>query len=249
MKQGPQGPQGATGATGAKGDKGNTGDDADATAALALAGSALAVGTAAGAVAAGAVVSIGALSTTVGQLQGQVFGIDTNVSTLNSKTQFQTSSLTTVKTTFASALDCNSLNAYGNSKIHGNLDITNDLEVSGTTLLKQKITTLIIDSFDDINVKQTTNNKNIKLTTNNFGQSNINILASNAGIHTRDAGVDVSPPLINTSQLSDLGTMSLRAGIINIGNASQTSIINLNGIVNTTFNGSMNITGFINQFG
>ena len=102
---------------------------------------------------------------------------------------------------------------------------------------------------NQLNVKNSVNNKNINLTTDNIGQTNINMLSSGTGTYLRDAGVDVLTPLVNTSQLSDMGTMSLRAGTINIGNASQTSIINLNGIVNVTLNGGMNLSGFINQFG
>ena len=97
--------------------------------------------------------------------------------------------------------------------------------------------------------KNSINNKNINLTTNILGQSNINILSSGTSTYERDAGIDVSGPLVNQTNLSDLGTMSLRAGIINIGNGSQTSIINLNGFVNMQFNGGLNLNGFINQFG
>jgi len=112
----------------------------------------------------------------------------------------------------------------------GNLNVSNNIQTS------------------QLNIKNSINNKNINFTTNNLNQSNINILSSGAATYSRDAGFDISAPLINAANLSDIGTLSIRAGTINIGNASQTSIINLNGIINTTLNGSMNITGFINQF-
>lgn len=70
--------------------------------------------------------------------------------------------------------------------------------------------------------------------------NNINLRATGNVSYYRDCGIDIT----NLSSISsDLGQMSIRGGIINIGNASGASIINLNGIVNFTGGGVFNAIG------
>ena len=182
--------------------------------------------------------AIGALTTAVGELE-------TNVGYLDTKTQFQSSNLLLNRTTFESRMyldnDVNiqgNLNTYGTSNLQG-------VNVQGDIRAQSKIySTQGIESYSDIKAVQSLNNKNIVLTTNTSGFSSINLKASTSGVQNRDCGIDCSPALINFTS-NDLGTMSLRGGIINIGNADQTSIINLNGYIN----GLSLSNGFFNQFG
>ncbi len=70
---------------------------------------------------------------------------------------------------------------------------------------------------------------NITSTNTNITSSSLNLRANGNTSANRDCGIDIS----NISSLnSDLGQMSLRGGVINIGNASNASIVNINGIVN-----------------
>jgi hypothetical protein len=75
--------------------------------------------------------------------------------------------------------------------------------------------------------------------------NNINLRATGNTNYYRDCGIDIQ----NISSVSsDLGQMSIRGGIINIGNASQASIINLNGIVNLPAGSSFRVAGLIQQW-
>ncbi len=79
----------------------------------------------------------------------------------------------------------------------------------------------------------------------NLTSSNINLRASGNASIFRDCGIDVTS---SSTSISDLGQMSLRGGIINIGNASGASVINLNGIVNYS-GANFNILGsFFSQW-
>lgn len=78
--------------------------------------------------------------------------------------------------------------------------------------------------------------------THSITTNNINLRATGNTNYFRDCGIDIT----NISSLtSDLGQMSLRAGIINIGNASGLTVINLNGVVNFTGGGVFNAAGQI----
>lgn len=77
--------------------------------------------------------------------------------------------------------------------------------------------------------------------------NNINLRASGNANFFRDCGIDIQS-IAPANIASDLGIMSLRAGTINIGNASQASIVNLNGIVNLTAGSSFTVAGVIQQW-
>lgn len=77
---------------------------------------------------------------------------------------------------------------------------------------------------------------------------NIGFVANDAG-GNRVAGIDIDDALNTYIVAPDLGQMSVRGGIINIGNASGASVINLNGVVNYSASGSfINALGFFEQF-
>jgi hypothetical protein len=80
------------------------------------------------------------------------------------------------------------------------------------------------------------------LTTNSLDLRAKDILPS----ANRDAGIDI----VNISSLSaDLGQLSIRGGIINIGNASGASVVNINGLVNIPNANNFSMIGsFFSQF-
>lgn len=77
--------------------------------------------------------------------------------------------------------------------------------------------------------------------------NNINLRAAGNSNFFRDCGIDIQS-IAPANIASDLGIMSLRAGTVNIGNASQASIVNLNGIVNLTAGSSFTVAGVIQQW-
>jgi len=77
--------------------------------------------------------------------------------------------------------------------------------------------------------------------------NNINLRASGNSNFFRDCGIDIQS-IAPANIANDLGIMSIRAGTINIGNASQASIVNLNGIVNLTAGSSFTVAGVIQQW-
>jgi hypothetical protein len=77
--------------------------------------------------------------------------------------------------------------------------------------------------------------------------NNINLRAAGNSNFFRDCGIDIQS-IAPANIASDLGIMSLRGGTINIGNASQLSIVNLNGIVNLTAGSQFQIAGRIQQW-
>ncbi len=103
---------------------------------------------------------------------------------------------------------------------------------------------LVNDNFDDIvylNIAgKSTFKYGIESQSDILQRGSVNFNVGN-GLY-RDAGIDVA----SVSTLSnDLGQLSIRGGVINIGNASQASVINLNGIVNM---GSISLTNFVSQW-
>lgn len=68
--------------------------------------------------------------------------------------------------------------------------------------------------------------------------NNINLRASGNANFFRDAGIDIGQAPVSVA--NDLGSLSIRAGVINIGNASNASIVNINGLVNMA-GGNFNI--------
>ena len=62
----------------------------------------------------------------------------------------------------------------------------------------------------------------------------------------RDAAIEFDSPLFNPLLVSDIGTINIRGGSVNIGNANQSSIVNINGTV--YFANPLNMTSFFNQF-
>jgi hypothetical protein len=77
--------------------------------------------------------------------------------------------------------------------------------------------------------------------------NNINLRASGNSNFFRDCGIDIQS-IAPANVASDLGIMSIRAGVINIGNASQATIVNLNGKVNLTAGSTFAVAGFIQQW-
>ncbi len=79
----------------------------------------------------------------------------------------------------------------------------------------------------------------------NITANSINLRASGNTSTNRDCGIDVS----NISSFSsDLGQISIRGGVINIGNASNASVVNINGVVNMS-GANFNIAGtFFSQW-
>jgi hypothetical protein len=77
--------------------------------------------------------------------------------------------------------------------------------------------------------------------------NSINLRASGNTASVRDAGIDVTA-IVPPSGFSDLGILSIRGGIINIGNASSASIINFNGIINTTGNLKFGSQTYLSQW-
>lgn len=77
--------------------------------------------------------------------------------------------------------------------------------------------------------------------------NNINLRASGITSNYRDCGIDIQS-IYPANIASDLGVMSIRGGVINIGNASQASVINLNGLVNLPAGSNFSVAGFIQQW-
>ncbi len=82
-------------------------------------------------------------------------------------------------------------------------------------------------------------------TKTNLTSNNINLRASGNTSIFRDCGIDVTS---NSTTISDLGQLSIRGGIINIGNASNASVINLNGIVNYSGSNFKILGSFFSQW-
>lgn len=61
--------------------------------------------------------------------------------------------------------------------------------------------------------------------------NSINLRASGITSSNRDAGIDILSAY-PANIYPDLGSLSIRGGVINIGNASQASVVNINGLVN-----------------
>jgi hypothetical protein len=80
----------------------------------------------------------------------------------------------------------------------------------------------------------------------NLTTNSLNFRAKDITSANRDAGIDIT----NISSLSsDLGQISMRGGIVNIGNASGASVVNINGIVNMPNANNFSMIGsFFQQF-
>ncbi len=84
------------------------------------------------------------------------------------------------------------------------------------------------------------NSTKTSLTTNS-----LNLRASGNTSVNRDCGIDITSL---SSLSSDLGQMSLRGGVINIGNASNASVINLNGVINYSGSNFNILNSFFSQW-
>ena len=130
--------------------------------------------------------------------------------------------------------------------VSGTSNLNNNVNIQGEIKSQSQIyNTGKINAYSDIQAIQAYNNKSIVLTTDTTGYSSINLKSSLTGVQNRDCGIDCTPPLVNFSGANDIGSLSIRGGIINIGNADQSSIINLNGYINGL---SLSPNGFFNQF-
>jgi hypothetical protein len=238
--QGGQGPKGDTGDKGDKGDKGDTGPQGSPGVVD------IGIGVAVGVLQAEIIVvqtQVTALEASVTTIEGEIVTLTADVTTLNAKTEFQSvlgtttnfsgdvtvsnpvlnvrlSSDVTEKSKFYSGIDCDA-----GSSMNG-LVVTNGLQ--SDTIQSNSV------SIDNNKLKMFTNS----------GVDQISYNSISTGV--RDCGIEFSGPPFNPLLVSDIGTMNLRAGSINIGNANQSSIVNINGTV--YFANPLNMTSFFNQF-
>ena len=237
---GPRGPKGDRGDTGPRGPKGNDGADGSSpdigtiiTAVLATAGivalqaQITIIGT-----------SVATLQTQMTAVQTQITIMDTEITTLDNKTLYQSTSTpassgnnstnfksdVVIGTTFSDKI---TLSPYGLStfeddvNIGGKLKVSNDLNVDGNEYISESLSVV-----GDISQSGNHNFKSGEITGAKIEYSNI-------------------------LGLENKGTLGVRAGVINIGNADQTSVINLNGAVNMSLYNIMGFNssnGFISQF-
>ncbi len=241
---GTNGSNGSNGEKGDKGDKGDTGDtgppgtNADAGLILGVVNAAVTA-----AVTAGGVASLSALAGQVQSIQTEVIANSANITILNEKTQFQSVLGTT-------------------TNFSGDVTVSNPilnvrLSSDGTTTSKF-YSGIECDAGSVMNGLQVTNNlqsdtiqaNSISVDNNKFKMfksgSNVNQISYNSiSTSIRDAGIEFTNNF-NPFLLSDTGTINMRAGNINIGNADQTSIVYINGTV--YFNNPINFSNFFNQF-
>lgn len=83
--------------------------------------------------------------------------------------------------------------------------------------------------------------------THSITANNINLRQTGNTSYYRDGGIDIQS-IAPANVANDLGIISIRGGVINIGNASQFSTINLNGLVNLPAGSSFSVGGFIQQW-
>lgn len=183
--------------------------------------------------------SVATLQTQMAAVQTQITIMDTEISALDGKTLYQSTSTPALSgnnsTNFKSEvrvgtsfLDKIVLNPYGLSTFDDDVNIGGTLEVS----------------------------KNLNVDGNQYISEDLSVVGniSQSGNHNFTTGgitgakIEYSPNILG---LENKGTLGIRGGIVNIGNADQTSIINLNGIVNMNlYNlfGFNSANGFISQF-
>ena len=144
------------------------------------------------------------------------------------------------------------------------IDGNNSTNFNSEVRIKNNLTDKIIlnsywiSSFtDDVNLGGNVEiSKNLNVDGKQYNSDDLSVVGniSQTGNHNFVSGgitgakIEYSQGLIN---LENKGTLGIRGGIINIGNADQTSVLNLNGIVNfnlyNTF-GFNSVNGFISQF-
>ena len=187
---------------------------------------------------------ISGLESAVGGLGAAVGSLEAETAVLGTKTLYQTTSTPALdgnnSTNFSSEVRVNSatsnsilLNPYGTSKFAG------DVNVEGKATIKE------LEVSTDLNVDGTIYTAETLTVLNDINTSgNINFKNSN----TNNATIQYSPSLGN---VTNGGTLNIRAGTINIGNYDQTSVITLNGTVNMPLYNmfGFNVSnGFISQF-
>ena len=243
---GPTGPQGGQGGKGDRGDKGDTGDQGPQGPAGPSADASLIIGIVNSAVIAGVtgagVASLGALATQVQTIQTEVTANTANLAVLNTKTEFQ--SVLGSTTNFSGDVTVSnpilnvrlSSDATTTSKFYSGIQCD-----TGSVMNGLQVNNGLQSDTIQANSISVDNNKFKMFTNNNTNQISYNGIST--GI--RDCAVEFTSPTFNPFFHSDIGTINMRAGNINIGNADQTSVIYLNGIV--YFNNVIN-TGFFNQF-
>jgi len=259
--QGVQGPAGAQGAQGPKGDKGDKGDDgadgnADAAtaAATAAAVSAGIAATAAGVASSAATAAAASAATAA----ASVAALEPRVEVLELKTQLQSGTLTA--TSFSNQVNITngvqniiSLDANGDSYFTGDVriyqtgDNTANITLNDSGLLEcQNLAVANNTDFNNIEVAGTA--------TIQIGQiTNYNPIRFCNGIDTVAAStIDYLQNPVNPTFLDNIGTMSLLAGTLNLGQLatginignSTSNIIN----IGTSF-GTVNIAGAITLTG
>lgn len=266
--KGDKGDTGDTGATGAKGDKGDTGPvdtiaigiatgaEATALSALGLAGTALTTANSALATANSALSSVGTLSTEVSVLDGKVSILEQKTTAISYvglntvlKSGVSIQSSTGTENIFLS--NSSSTPSY----IKSNLEVDKQLTVNEMLNANNGI-----NSQADINIvgkiitKESASGNNKKITFGNTITGNsIDFMASSSGGQTRDAGIDILPPLTNGT--NDNGSMSLNSSTLNlnsdmtyIGKSSNLSTTTLYGFVICPLGISTPSTAFFSQW-
>ena len=234
-QQGPKGDKGNTGDEGPRGPKGDNGSDGTSPD-IGVIVSAV-IGAAGLAGYASLQSQVATLGTTVATLSTTVATQEIEIETLDAKTQYQSVGLdgsnnTTeflseliVKTSLADKIK---LNPYGTSvfmddvNIGGNVEISKNLNIDGTQYISESLSVV----------------GDILQSGNHYFKTS----------GTTGAKIEYSP---NLGNLENRGTLSIRAGVINIGNLDQSSSITLNGTVNMRLYNmfGFNVSnGFISQF-
>lgn len=275
--QGEKGDKGNTGERGPQGEKGDPGSDSGALAAIAVVSANVAAldavvagNTANIATLDGTVAGLGAdiltldasVETLTNKTLYQSAGISlsgSNYTRFESDLSINNGVSDVIKLSKSGTSEfANSVHIDDNLTVDNNVNINNNLTVDNNITVNQNLTAENITANNSLEVSgnlthlgttsilSQNGNKQFNFTTGDIGKISANFNSSSTSY--RDAGLDISPPLTNSLGLSDLGTLNIRAGTINIGNASQTSTINLNGYVNMTLNGFFNISGGLNQF-
>lgn len=268
--KGSKGDKGDTGDTGATGAKGDTGAAGDSTAATAASVASAASAAAAAASAATAIATANTALTTANSALSSVGTLSTEVSVLDGKVSILEQKTTAISyvglnTVLKSGVSIQSSTGTENiflsnssstpSYIKSNLEVDKQLTVNEMLNANNGI-----NSQADINIvgkiitKESASGNNKKITFGNTITGNsIDFMASSSGGQTRDAGIDILPPLTNGT--NDNGSMSLNSSTLNlnsdmtyIGKSSNLSTTTLYGFVICPLGISTPSTAFFSQW-
>jgi hypothetical protein len=240
---GPRGDRGPAGPTGETGPTGPAGSNADAGLILGVVNAAVT-----SAVAAGGIASLGALAIQVETIQATVTANTANITALNTKTQYQTISLG--YTNFSTGIEIGTTPANVILNPNTQSYFYKGINCAMASTFEANITTNGITNSNGISNTGGISSDSISVDSGKLKMfksgSNINQISYNSiSTSIRDAGIEFTNNF-NPFLLSDTGTINMRAGNINIGNADQTSIVYINGTV--YFNNPINFSNFFNQF-